>query len=418
MDIAVKNKNSRRLLLTFGSLADLGPVLAGEGDFREVSSSMLRLMMEAVDVREGVLFTFHEKPAHLVAAAWSGFALFPDAGFIPLLSRQVNALVAARGPETYSGKSWDAFLSPNGNVAPDLFKCIIPLCAGNKLAGLVALGAREGGAGYDAEELEALGTLSHYIALAVQNHNLSQTLQQRVVEHLRLVDSMHGFCDQTMEVFATAIDAKEFRSGGHSLRVGRYSAALGSALELNSNEVAELRASGYLHDIGKVAVDKRLFNKPAALEPNEFREMADHTLVGHKIVAGVQFPWPRIADVVRWHHERSDGSGYPDHLASSEIPLVARIVAVADTLDAMTSERPYRNHISVGQSLSEIVRFTPNKFDPEVVQSLLTLMRGEASGRGQRFLDPQVICNIAPSDVDQLAADLKYKVTHGRAYSA
>lgn len=415
--MAANNQGIRRLLETFGSLADLGPVLAGERDFRDLSHSMLKLVMDAVDVREGVLFTFTEKPAQLNAAAWAGFALFPENGFIPLASRHGHALLSAKSPELIVNKSWDKFLSANGNIAPELFKCLVPLKTGSKLAGVVALGGRAEGAVFEAEEIEALGMVSHYIALAVQNHNLTESLQQRVVENLRLLDSMQGFCDQTMEVFAAAIDAKEFHSGGHSLRVGRYAAAMGKAMELNSNDIAELRAAGYLHDIGKVAVDRRLFVKAGALEPNEFREMADHTTVGHKIVSGVQFPWPKITEVVRWHHERSDGSGYPDRLHDSDIALPVRIIALADTFDAMTSERPYRKSLSVGQALSEIVRIAPQKFDGEVVQGLLALVRGEASGRGQRFLDSQVVCNIGPSDVDLLAADLKYKLAHGRTYS-
>ena len=111
---------------------------------------------------------------------------------------------------------------------------------------------------------------------------------------------------------------------------------------MDPGDVAALRSAGYLHDIGKVAVDRRLFGKPGALDPEEFREMADHTTVGHQIVSSVQFPWPKIPETVRWHHERSDGSGYPDRLAQDDLPLAVRIVGLADSFDAMTSARPYR----------------------------------------------------------------------------
>ncbi len=134
---------------------------------------------------------------------------------------------------------------------------------------------------------------------------------------------------------------------GHSLRVAHYAAAIGEALGMDPNEVASLRSAGYLHDIGKVAVDKRLFGKPGSLDPEEFREMADHTVVGHQIVRGVQFPWPHIPEIVRWHHERGDGSGYPDGLLLEDVSLPVRIVALADSFDAMTSERPYRESLSL-----------------------------------------------------------------------
>ena len=147
---------------------------------------------------------------------------------------------------------------------------------------------------YEDEELSALDLLCNYVALGIQNHVLSQTLAQRVAENLRLLASLHGFYDSALEAFAAAIDVKHVNIHGHSLRVGRYSAAIGEAIGMEPSEVAALRSAGYLHDIGKVAVDKRLFGKPTSLDPEEFREMADHTVVGHQIVSGVHFPWPRI----------------------------------------------------------------------------------------------------------------------------
>ena len=183
------------------------------------------------------------------------------------------------------------------------------------------------------------------------------------------------------------------------------------------NEVASLRSAGYLHDIGKVAVDKRLFGKPTALDADEFREMADHTVVGHQIVSGVSFPWPRIPEVVRWHHERSDGSGYPDGLLMGDVSMPVRIVGLADTIDAMTSERPYREPLSIGGTLNEIVRMTPQKFDPDAVQALLLLMRRDAAGSSRvPFIEADVAHHISPSDIDQLAATLQHKMSHGRLY--
>jgi putative nucleotidyltransferase with HDIG domain len=242
-------------------------------------------------------------------------------------------------------------------------------------------------------------------------------LATRVSENLHLMASLHGFCDNALEAFATAIDVKHVNIHGHSLRVGRYAAAIGEAMGLDPNEVAGLRSAGYLHDIGKVAVDKHIFGKPGALDPIEFREMADHTVVGHQIVSGVEFPWPRIPEIVRWHHERADGSGYPDGLLIQDVPMDVRIVGLADTFDAMTSERPYRESLSVGGTLSEIVRMTPQKYDPNVVQGLLVQIRRDAVGSNRvAFLDKRMALNIAPTDVDHLASTLQHKISNGRNY--
>ncbi|HSA92651.1 MAG TPA: HD domain-containing phosphohydrolase [Terriglobales bacterium] len=417
--MTVKKNNFRRLLGTFETLADLGPELTAERDFPETARVMLTLLLEALGAREGALFTYSDKPALLASVAWHGFALFPEAAVIPLLPRHVHALQTARTPQALTPKSCDNFLSSNGNVAPELFKCIAPLRVGSKLVGMLALGRRDADAVYEGDEFDALGLMANYIALAVHNHSLSQSLQHRIAENLRLLASLHSFYDQTLEAFASAIDVKDVHTHGHSLRVGRYAAGIATSLGMDETEVSGLRAAGYLHDIGKVTVDKYIFAKPTALGPEEFREMADHTIIGHKIVSGVEFPWPKIADVVRWHHERSDGSGYPDRLRNDDVVVPVRITGVADTFDAMTSPRPYRQPLSVGEAISEIVRLSPQKFDPNIVQGLLVQVRRDATGRNRpTFLDERLECNIAPTDVDQVAAALNYRINKGRVYSA
>ncbi len=413
--LAVPKNNFRRLLRTVEALSDLGPELTAERDFSQSAQAMLAALMEAAGAREGALFTFSDKPSLLTSAAARGFTLLPEPSIVPLLPRHVHALTAARGPVVLNETTYDVFFSSNGNVAPELFKCIAPLHVGGKLAGLLALGRREDDALYEDEELDALSLLTSYVALAVQNHNLTQTLNHRVSENLRLLASLHGFYDNALEAFATAIDVKHVNIHGHSLRVARYAAAIGEAMGLDPNEVAALRSAGYLHDIGKVAVDKHLFGKPSALDPEEFRAMADHTVVGHQIVSGIQFPWPKIPDVVRWHHERGDGSGYPDGLLMDEVPLSARVIGLADTFDAMTSARPYREPLSVGGTLSELVRLAPQKYDPNALQALLIQIRRDAVGSNRApWLDERIALNIAPADIDQLAASLQHKLTRGR----
>ena len=415
--MAVQKNNFRRLLRTVEALADLGPEMTAEREFSQTAFTMLTALREAAAAREAALFTFSDKPSLLTSVASEGFTMLPEPAVIPLLPKHVHALSTARRPVVLNQTSYESFLSSNGNVAPELFRCVAPLRVGAKLVGVVALGRREGDALYDEEELEALSLLSHYVALAVHNHALAQSLSQRVSENLRLLASLHGFYDNALEAFAAAIDVKHVNIHGHSLRVGRYAAAIGDALGMDQNEIAALRSAGYLHDIGKVAVDKHIFGKPGALDPAEFRQMADHTVVGHQIVSGVQFPWPRIPEIVRWHHERGDGSGYPDGLLMEDVPMPVRIIGLADTFDAMTSERPYREPLSVGGAISEIVRLAPQKYDPNAVHGLLVQLRRDAVGSNRTpFLENRMALNIAPTDIDHLAASLQHKMTNGRNY--
>ena len=409
--------NFRRLLRTVEALSDLGPEMTGEHDFTRTAQAMISALMQASGAREAVLFSYTDRPSLLTSIVSDGFVLMPEPAIIPLLPKHVHALSSARLPVVLAPGTHDMFLSGNGNIAPDLFKCLVSLRMGGKLVGVAALGRRDAEGRYDAAELESVELLCHFIGLAIHNHSLGQTLAQRVAENLRLMASLRGFYDSTLEVFATAIDVKHVNVHGHSLRVARYAAAIGEAMNLEPAEIAGLRSAGYLHDIGKVAVDKRLFGKPTALDPQEFREMADHTVVGHQIVSGIQFPWPLVPEVVRWHHERADGSGYPDGLRSDELSLPVQIIGLADTFDAMTSDRPYRESMSLGHALNEIVRLAPQKFDANIVQALLLQVRRDTVGSNRvAFLREGIGDNIGAADIDQLAASLQHRMSHGRIY--
>lgn len=412
----MQGTNLKKLLRTVEALADLGPELTADRDFSQTARKMLAAVLEAAGAQEAVLFSFGERPSVLTSVDAQGFALLPEPSVIPLLPRHVHTLTAAVGPVLLNSGTYDVFLSANGNVAPELFKCICPLKVRGKLVGAIALGRRAGDAPYEEDALDALQLISSYVALAIQNHTLSQTLAQRVSENLRLLASLHGFYDNALEAFAAAIDVKHVNIHGHSLRVGRYSQAIGEAMGMDASNAAALRSAGYLHDIGKVAVDKRLFGKPSSLDAEEFREMADHTVVGHQIVSNVQFPWPQIPEIVRWHHERGDGTGYPDGMHQEEMPQAVRIVALADTFDAMVSARPYREPLPLGITLQELIRMTPQKYDADAMQALLIQVRRDAVGSNRiPVLEPGVV-SLSASDVDQLASTLQHKISQNKIF--
>ncbi len=412
----MQGTNFKKIFRTVEALAELGPELTADRDFRQTARTMLSAVMEASGAREGVLFSFGDRPSLLTSVDAQGFALLPEPSLIPLLPRHVHTLTAATGPVLLNSSTCDVFLSSNGNVAPELFKCICPLKVRGKLAGLIALGRRAGDAVYEEEALEGFRMLSHYVALAIQNHTLSQTLAQRVAENLRLLGSLHGFYDNALEAFATAIDVKHVNIHGHSLRVGRYSQAIGEALGMDTAAVASLRSAAYLHDIGMVAVDKRLLGKASQLDAEESRDMRDHTIIGHEIVSQVQFPWPQIPEIVRWHHERADGSGYPDGLHGDDIPQAVRIVALAETFDAMISERPYRQRLSVGGALQELIRMTPQKYDPQVLQALMIQVRRDAIGTNRIPMLEGEVLHLSATDVDELASTLQHRISKDKTF--
>jgi len=174
---------------------------------------------------------------------------------------------------------------------------------------------------------------------------------------------------RTIESLALAIEAKDHTTHDHLQRVQVYAMELGKELNLKENELEALRAASLLHDIGKIAVPEHIICKPGKLTPEEFEKMKVHPVVGAEILARAQFPYP-VVPMVRSHHEKWDGSGYPDGLKGTEIPIGARILSAVDCLDALASDRQYRRALPLGKAMDMVAEQSGKSFDPEVVRIL------------------------------------------------
>ncbi len=186
----------------------------------------------------------------------------------------------------------------------------------------------------------------------------------------------------TIRSLAAAIDAKDPSTHGHSEWVSRYAVMIGRQLGLGEEEVEELRFAGYLHDVGKIGISDRILGKPSQLSPEQWRLMRKHPVVGARILEPVNMP-AAVKGAVRHHHERFDGRGYPDGLAGEEIPLGARVLAVADSFEAMTANRPYRKALSEERAVAELRRCAGTQFDPAVVDAFLVTLGRVPSRQGE-----------------------------------
>ncbi len=184
------------------------------------------------------------------------------------------------------------------------------------------------------------------------------------LEHAEEMASLHL---RTIEALALAIDAKDETTHDHLQRVQVYAMELARELGLSPAEKEALRAASMLHDIGKLAVPEHIISKPGRLTPEEFEKMKIHPVVGAEILERVRFPYP-VVPIVRSHHERWDGSGYPDRLRGEEIPIGSRILAVVDCLDALASDRQYRKALPLDQAVGMVVQDAGRAFDPRVVE--------------------------------------------------
>jgi putative nucleotidyltransferase with HDIG domain len=176
---------------------------------------------------------------------------------------------------------------------------------------------------------------------------------------------------ETIEALAVAINAKDEVTHDHVLRVQIYAAGVARALGCARDEIEALKAGALLHDIGKIAVPDYVFTKPGKLTAAEFEKMKIHTIAGAQILSRVEFPYP-IVPVVRHHHERWDGNGYPDGLAGEDIPLTARILTVVDSFDAMREDRRYRKGMSRDDAKDLIMKGSGKQYDPRVVHTFIT----------------------------------------------
>ena len=184
--------------------------------------------------------------------------------------------------------------------------------------------------------------------------------------HVEQVSALHL---RTIEALALAIDAKDHTTHAHLHRVRTYALAIGKELGLEQQELDALRAAALLHDIGKLAVPDQIINKPGRLTPEEFDKMKIHPVVGAEILEKVVFPYP-VAPIVRSHHEKWNGNGYPDGLKAEEIPIGARILAAVDCLDALASDRQYRKALSLDEAMTKVAEEAGTSFDPKVVEVL------------------------------------------------
>ena len=200
-----------------------------------------------------------------------------------------------------------------------------------------------------------------------------RTSMARVADANRHVEEVNALYLATVQTLAAAIDAKDQVTHGHIRRVQRYAVELAKAIGVrNELQLKAIQAAAVLHDTGKIAVPEAILNKPGPLNPDEFAVMKQHASVGADIISSINFPYP-VEPIVRHHHENWNGMGYPSGLIGTEIPIGARILAVVDCFDALTSDRPYRARMGDAEALAIITERRGTMYDPLVVDTFLSI---------------------------------------------
>ncbi|MBI3444119.1 MAG: HD domain-containing protein [Magnetospirillum sp.] len=202
-------------------------------------------------------------------------------------------------------------------------------------------------------------------------------LKQRLKEGELAQEALERALEGTIEAVASTIEVRDPYTAGHQRRVAEIAVAIGRELGLSEDRLKGLHVAGTIHDIGKIGIPAEMLTRPGRISPLEFDIIRGHSRDGCDILNGVEFPWP-VADMVLHHHERMDGTGYPDGLKGEEIIFEARILAVADVVEAIASDRPYRAALGLDAAMREIITHRGSKFDEQVVDACRTLV---AEGR-------------------------------------
>lgn len=255
----------------------------------------------------------------------------------------------------------------------------VPLKIKGKVIGVLNMGTTCPGE-FTPEDLQLLGTLASQAAI--------------VIENARLFGEMERLYFDTIRAFAAAIEAKDPYTHGHSERVATYAVAIAEAMRLGEEEVQNVQAAALLHDIGKIGVGEGILNKVTRLTREEYELVKTHPLVATQIVKHVPL-FKDILPSILHHHERYDGDGYLDGLEGERIPLGARILAVADAFEAMTSERPYRKALTPDEALAELRRSSGTQFDPQIVDVFCKIVEGGFNG-GEGSKPTSFGCGFAP----------------------
>ena len=218
-----------------------------------------------------------------------------------------------------------------------------------------------------------LRRISRILELYHYQKSLQREVEKKTEELLEKNRKYVNLSTQVMTTLASVIDAKDTYTNGHSLRVAQYSLELARRMGKNSQELSEIYYTALLHDIGKVGVPDEIINKQGRLTDEEYQCMKKHPEIGATILENIS-EMPSISVGAHWHHERYDGSGYPDGLKGEQIPEIARIISVADAYDAMTSNRSYRKLLSQDKVRSEIECGKGIQFDPKIADHMLEMI--------------------------------------------
>jgi HD-GYP domain-containing protein (c-di-GMP phosphodiesterase class II) len=370
--------STQKLIHTFGALADLGQEIAGRGDFTEMVRTSMHLLLGTLALRRGAVAECVDKGELRCVAIWGvDEKLFTD---FAVSEAEKQEFLTGDASEFLIGASNGFVNRYREQLVGEGIDLILPMVVRDEITGLVLLGRKASGEDFSGDDFETIRAMVRHIGVGIHTHRLLEQVAQRAEENRRLYEDLRSIYRATVRAFAAAIDIKDKYTQGHSERVGRYSEIIAREMGWSEEAVEGIQIAGYLHDIGKLVVDRDIINAPYAINAKESSELNRHPAAGYEILAPINHPYADIPLMAKYHHERLDGRGYPDGLVDEQIPLGAKIVSLADSFDAMTTDRPYRRRRSFEDVVRDLRQNSGKQFDPKVVAAFARALLKEVTG--------------------------------------
>ena len=374
-------ENQQKLIHTFGALAELGSEVAHKQNFQEMIRTSLHLLLGSLAIMRGGVARYsrfaHELNMLVVRGFGDEFPLSLSLCYEDERQFLINGLNVI---EISQAKVLPFFQVYDRSFEKKRVELLVPLVIRDEIVGVIMLGEKANGEPYSSYDKDIICAMARHIGVGIAQRNLMAELERRSDENRRLYDDLRHTYKDTVKAFATAIDCKDKYTEGHSVRVGKYSEIIASELGWDDEKVEGVSIAGYLHDIGKLTVESKIINAPYRINAKESAELNKHPGVGYEILLPIHHPYTDVPLAAKYHHERLDGRGYPDGLEDKEIPYIAKIVNLADSFDAMTTDRPYKRRRPANEVIEDMQRNAGKQFAPEIVTAFCSAMLKELTG--------------------------------------
>ncbi|MDO8447126.1 MAG: HD-GYP domain-containing protein [Deltaproteobacteria bacterium] len=344
-------------------LYDISESLGSLQNVSQLTDLILKKAVEHTNADNGILFLLDKGKGVLNIKGMYGIDWLDPEKYVVRIGHWTVGKVAAIGNPIIQN---DIQFAGIENGKPITALLCVPLKAKDEVIGVISVAHGEKGKIFTSVEQKLLSTLASQAAVALENARLYEETKKMF---LSIIDAL-----------AATIDAKDPYTHGHSKRVTYYGMVIAEAIGATPEFVETVKLAGLLHDVGKIGIPESVLSKAGSLTDEEYKTMMDHPVIGVRILGHIN-ALKHVIPAMKHHHERYGGGGYPDGLKGEDIPLAARILSIADTFDAMTTDRPYRKALSNEEALRELGKNQGSQFDPELVRVFTANWKRKVMGK-------------------------------------